>query len=338
MKDRSCSLASLFLASAAFALGASLLPSTAEAGFQWVAPVAQPAPSAVQVPPDVLAPSLPPATPVADAAPQTLSPPFTTTQEAASAEVAGGSADEKPLRGFANNVPLEVALRQVLPPDYAFALADGVDGGHLVSWQGGGLWRQTLQDMLRTANLGAVEQGKNFTIVRAAPAESAAVMPSSELSGDKASVGAPIPLAAPVVDNQPLSLVAPAAEGGASAKQDAMDVAAPPGGVAMMSTPASSPDSSVAPAEVWTANRGESLRTVLEEWSKRANVQVTWQAEYDYPLQASVNLSGSYQDVVRRLLMGFQDAQPQPVAALHESADAGQSVLVVRVRGNNYSD
>lgn len=30
--------------------------------------------------------------------------------------------------------------------------------------------------------------------------------------------------------------------------------------------------------------------------------------------------SGSYQDVVRRLLIGFQDAQPQPVAALHESA------------------
>jgi len=339
MKDRSRSLASLFLASAAFVLGASLLPSPAEAGFQWVAPVAQPAPPAVQSPPDALAPSLSPAAPVADAAPQTLTLPVASTQEPASAEVVVSGADEKPLRGFANNVPLEVALRQVLPPDYTFALGSDVDGGLLVSWQGGGLWRQTLQDMLRAANLGAVEQGRDFTIVHAAvPAVPAPVVPSSELSGDKVGGGAPLPLVAPVSDNQPLSLAAPAIEGGASAKQDAMDVAAPPGGVGMMSMSTPMPDSGALPTEVWTATRGESLRTVLEAWSKRANVQLTWQAEYDYPLQASVNLSGSYPDVVRRLLMGFQDAQPQPVAALHESADAGQSVLVVRVRGNNYSD
>lgn len=277
-------------------------------------------------------PALPPASPAAEDVPLSLSPPAASPKphEAVAPAPAVDSVVERPLRGFANNIPLEVALRQVLPSHYAFALGPDVDGGQLVSWQGGSLWRQTLQDMLRAADLGAVEQDKKVTVVRA----------QKPVFGDSASAtpnGAKQPLEPvwekdSVADRQPLSLVAPNADAVVPVFQAATEVAVPPGGVSGTSALNS------APSEIWTASRGESLRTVLEEWSKRANVQVTWQAEYDYPLQASVNLSGSYQDVVRRLLTGFQDAQPQPVAALHESADAGQAVLVVRVRGNNYSD
>jgi len=345
MKDRSCSPVPLFLASAVFVCGVSLFPSTAEAGFQWVAPVAQPAPAPLVIAPpspEVTMPVLPPAAAVVDSAPQSLVPPVSQTQESSPAVVASPAvaedAAEKPLRGFASDIPLDVALRQILPPDYAFTLGQDVDGGQLVSWQGGGLWRQTLQEMLRVANLGAVEQDKSITIVRA-QGEAVAVVAPAPVSGhpyvqSSSPVSAPPP--APVADNQPLSLVAPSAEPVVSTPQAApVEVAMSPGSAPQAAALVPMPQ---AVAEVWAANRGDSLRTVLEDWSKRANVQVTWQAEYDYPLQASVNLSGSYQDVVRRLLMGFQDAQPQPIAALHESADAGQSVLIVRVRGNNYSD
>jgi len=92
------------------------------------------------------------------------------------------------------------------------------------------------------------------------------------------------------------------------------------------------------PAGTWQAERGDSLRKVLETWAHRAGVEMNWLAEYDYPIQASVSFNGNFEDAVRNLLTGFSDAHPQPIAELHRNQKMGQSVLVVEVRGNSYSD
>jgi type IV pili sensor histidine kinase/response regulator len=103
------------------------------------------------------------------------------------------------------------------------------------------------------------------------------------------------------------------------------------------------PDRAVSKNEIsspstWTAERGDSLRKVLTSWSKRSRVEVEWLAEYDYPLQASVNFVGTYEAAVRALLVGFEEAHPQPVAQLHTNPSMGQRVLVVRARGNSNKD
>jgi Toxin co-regulated pilus biosynthesis protein Q len=90
--------------------------------------------------------------------------------------------------------------------------------------------------------------------------------------------------------------------------------------------------------DTWTASRGDTLHKVLEDWSHRAGAEFEWSAEYDYPLQASVSFTGTYEEAVRSLLSGFEEAHPQPVAELHANPGAGQMVLVIQARGNSYTD
>lgn len=264
--------------------------------------------------------------------------------------------ENRVLQGFANDVPLELALKQIVPPSYSFRAAPGVDMNALVSWHGGQGWRETLQAVLVSQNLAVYEQGSSLMIVQAAAQPAPAPM------------GEPAPLAYMPDSNVPSSVVPsqpvmPAPQDQASlavsAPQNMADIplAAPAqGGVVggeaynlagpdlMLGQPSVvSPDQygaslNAAPQEEWRADKGETLKKVLEEWSERSGVQLAWQAEYDYPLQASVKYTGSFEDAVRSILVAFQEAQPQPIASLHKTGDDAQTVLVVQVRGNNFSD
>lgn len=207
---------------------------------------------------------------------------------------------EKPLAGFAKNIPLSVALRQILPANYSFSLAPDVDTSTAVSWQGGAVWREVLQAMLIGSGLAASEQGNNVNVYRT--------------SG----------FAMNMLDSAPL-VAAPAIAPMPVATQT------------VMMEPA--PESAVGPiVDRWSADAGQTLRAVLEAWCQKAGVQLVWQAEYDYPLQASYATTSTFEDAVRNLLLGFQEAQPQPYASLHNNPSVGQAVLVIEARGNNYSD
>lgn len=87
-------------------------------------------------------------------------------------------------------------------------------------------------------------------------------------------------------------------------------------------------------SDVWKAEPGEHLRSVVKRWCDRANVELVWSTEYDYPVQAGVSLTGSFEEAVRDLLSGFVDAKPQPFGRLHDNPTAGQRTLVVQARGN----
>jgi hypothetical protein len=311
MLDRSLFSLLIFRASVAFVCVLLAFPFSAMAGFQWIPPTpgsgasmqgSEPSSSASQ--------------PVTRA-PQTLQLHQAGAEETSGASVGGHvllppTPDKdkgKPLRGFANNVPLAVALRQILPAEYGFSVDQDVKLSTLVSWQGGRSWRPTLDDMLRSVGLGAREEGKMIQIVRGA------------------SAGGSLPSLQPPYDSKPVPLV--------------------PGGSVNSTMPSSvfvsrafqpAPAHQGSGAGSWTADRGDTLHQVLGRWAQAANVELSWQAEYDYPLQASVTLAGSFEDAVRTLLVGFQEAQPQPVGSLHNGSGAGQTVLVVETRGNNYND
>lgn len=87
-------------------------------------------------------------------------------------------------------------------------------------------------------------------------------------------------------------------------------------------------------SDVWRAEPGEHLRDVIRRWASRAGVELVWSTEYDFPIQAGVSLSGSFEEAVRDLLSGFVDAKPQPFGRLHDNPNAGQRTLVVQTRGN----
>ena len=69
----------------------------------------------------------------------------------------GGSGDSslaQPLRGWANDIPLQMALSQVIPQDWSIQ-ARGVDIGKPVSWRGNKPWIEILSDLTRTGRFNA---------------------------------------------------------------------------------------------------------------------------------------------------------------------------------------
>jgi hypothetical protein len=235
-------------------------------------------------------------------------------------------------------VPLAVALRQVLPPGYGFSIDQDVDLNTLVSFKGGQPWRETLQDMLQPVNLSMREQGQMVSIGHV---QSQAIVPPAPLPEMvSASLPPPSPSYAappPVLSSPPVNMAKPlsASMNTNLPKPELTQPTVPPIHLAPSMTVAASPASAV---DTWTAMRGDTLRKVLGDWSRRAGVEMDWLAEYDYPLQASISFNGTFEAAVRSLLSGFEDAHPQPVAALHANSGAGQTVLVVETRGNSNSD
>ena len=65
---------------------------------------------------------------------------------AARNSVAGGSSF-KLAEGFGSEIPLAMALRQVVPADYAFSFGNGVNPGYRISWNGGKPWNEVVFDL-----------------------------------------------------------------------------------------------------------------------------------------------------------------------------------------------
>lgn len=209
------------------------------------------------------------------------------------------STSDEIVRGFANHVPLAVALRQILPTGYGFSIDQNVDLGVLVSFKGGKPWRETLDEALAPVGLAVHEQGQMVEIgypANKVPTQ-ATMTPNS---GSVATLSS-----APPTSMNALSVM------------DEMPTAGP-----------------IVSDISWNAEPGDTLHKVLEAWSHRANVEFDWLAEYDYPIQASIHLKGKFEDAVRELLIGFESAHPQPIAELHSNSKVGQMVLVVTTRGN----
>ena len=228
------------------------------------------------------------------------------------------------VQGFANQVPLAVALRQLLPPGYGFSVDQNVDLGTLVSFRGGRPWRETLRTAIDPSGLNMYEQGQMITITKAggpALTSSSSVANNVMTNNTMAPLPPPQPMQQLPMDNNPSHLLQP--------PMNVDPVVMPPSVIAANNTPV---------MQSWNADRGDTLHKILESWSRRANVEFEWLAEYDYPMQASYSFNGTFEEAVRSLLTGFEGAHPQPIAQLHTNPSLGQMVLIIETRGNNYSD
>lgn len=85
---------------------------------------------------------------------------------------------------------------------------------------------------------------------------------------------------------------------------------APPKPVATVVAPTAKPLKPVpVPKPVWEAQVGESLRKVIERWSKRANYTVDWVAEdLDYPIDAPLRFQGSFEEAVADIFQLYEKA------------------------------
>lgn len=66
--------------------------------------------------------------------------------------------------GFGRDLPLALALSQIVPPEYKYNFAQNIDAGATVSWQGGKPWNQVLDEMLAPSGMRAVIDGQQVII------------------------------------------------------------------------------------------------------------------------------------------------------------------------------
>lgn len=100
----------------------------------------------------------------ASAAAPVAQPAFTAAPVQAQAAPASAPASGPALEGFGSDIPLVMALQQIVPPDYTYVFAGGVNPGESVSWEGGKGWTQVLNDMLLSKGLGASINGRSIQI------------------------------------------------------------------------------------------------------------------------------------------------------------------------------
>lgn len=353
----------LTLGPAFILFGTLLLPAPAQAGFKWVEPpVKQAPPPAIDYPAVQVITGSDAATSVVTGdvqvimAPDSMAinTPFSSVSTSAEAAVPY-MAPTDVVQGFAENVPLSVALRQILPREVGFSVAQDVSLGTLVSWKGGASWREVLKTMLAPKKLTIKEDNGLVHVVhqtsKAVPAPVFAAQPLIQAPvriQTKAPASRSMIRTTSVdvnVDRKPVAL--------APMTQMRAPVYMPPKptmhptyvrpqntvkNLGFLPTATAAVPAQNRAAQTWVAHKGQMLRAVLMDWGRRANVDVSWQAEYDYPFQASVSAMGTFEDAARKLLAGFDDADPKPVGYLYNNQTAGQRVLVIQTRGNNYAE
>lgn len=239
-------------------------------------------------------------------------------------------AAEPVLEGFADQVPLTVALQQILPQGYTYNLDANVNPGQLVSWRGGRPWTMVLGDMLGTSGLNYNMNDRTVMISgMGAPPMVIGQGAPQMLPPPPQQMQQPMPqpmMQPPMQDAQvaPPQMVAP------QPQVDANGVVQP--------EPLQIENPPLFVPQVWEAHPGQTLRQLLQDWCSRAGVELNWTAEYDYPVMASFNMTGTFEEAVRSLLFGFDDARPVPRARLHYNPAAGQSALIVEASGNHYGE
>lgn len=272
-----------------------------------------------------LAPVVPPPAPVGAAIP--LSP---VVQKPFMMPPASAPVMSDVVTGFGNDLPLYVAIQQVVPSPYKISWNKDVDSSTHVSWTGDRSWKQVLGDMLDKVGLAYDLFEESVTIKRSDKAppsmaeDKVSAIPDDMMGavGTKKMVEAdapPIPMMAQHHD-------APEAP---MAVQDVQPMSVVPPEMETASAPAKDKDAVViAMPTSWHAEKGQTLRETLEAWAKLAHTDIYWLSDYDYRLNEPVTYDGNFDAAVGTLLQRFSGVLPQPYGRLHRNP-GGRAVLVI---------
>ncbi len=270
------------------------------------------------------------------------------------ASAAAQQPSDKPvLEGFGSDMPLALALQQIVPSDYATSFESGVNVGQTVSWDGGKPWDQVINDMLAPLQLQAVIVNKTVHVrspggwrqgdaalvetkpaaardgLRRAnindPGESLQQQAANELSDIATASGGP-------------EKISPAKDHAASKAEPAETETLPTPEQLNTKTPdqapeaqqdvqntaekpalpllAEAPAAGKTPSEPWEAKAGESLRDILTRWSEKAGIELVWMASYDYKIKEDVALKDDFTGAVESVIATGLEAEPSATPEL----------------------
>lgn len=251
-----------------------------------------------------------------------------------------------PVFGFGSDVPLALALQQIVPANYSYAFGKGVNPGEKVSWQSGERWDDVLIAALDGSSMQARLQGQTIVVSNIpqgfspqmaqpmkAPMQTQAQ--SKKLELEPMALQNPEPM--PVATAQPRrsAIVDPKSTASSMPKQ------------ANLATPQSEINPfplgrNYEPVRDWKASKGESLKSVLSRWSRKNKIQMVWGASYDYTVNNDMALKGTMSQALAMLFnhgLGPNAAKPATKLLSKGEPGQGRATLVVqdRTRPNNAS-
>lgn len=219
----------------------------------------------------------------------------------------GSPAPSPALKGWADNVPLSLALNQVVPSGFKVVKQDGFDDSVQVSWKGGKSWTSILSALTFGYKFDAkvdwvkqvVEIGRVGSIQ---PVAVASKEPSKEV-------------AAPLVERTVVSPV----------------VTASPAPVALPPPPPV--------VKTFTTNPQLTLRENVEAWAEQESrsTGVKWTVVWEganYPVAASATFTGDFKDPngpIATIISAYEDSN-QPLYVVITGRDK-----VIQVKNKNYT-
>lgn len=247
------------------------------------------------------------------------------TPMAATPQPAAPDAEEEPqgnfetIEGFGADMPLALALQQVIPQGYAYSFGQGVNPGALVTWDGGKPWNQVISDMLAPHNLAFTIEGSRVHVRQAGTYRQGDAARAEELIR-RASINDP----GEKSQAQAIDLLAgiESAAGEPTTFQAAAGIMGPPNPFAKQDTS----------NKVWSAKAGESLKDTLARWSKDAGIEMIWMASYDHTLKQDVAVEDSFDSAVQIIVANNADAESGPDVHFVQAQTAGNGSLLVKDR------
>lgn len=220
------------------------------------------------------------------------------------------------VEGFGKDIPLAIALRDIVPSHYAFSFSPREIAGTKISWRGGKPWQDVLKDALTAHDLDLAMNEGSILILRKATVVSGKDPETTghTMVANRSGVQSPSLDSAPVVDTNSESSPASSPESLLAAKPDpspallAMDLKA---------------------VRKWEAQPGTTLRETLESWSKESNVELNWSTLYDYPINNAFYFDGEFTQAVDSLLSSYRSENPSPKGRLYPNLPEGPSVLMI---------
>ncbi len=229
-------------------------------------------------------------------------------------DVAQGSPKaEENYEGFGKDLSLVLALRDIVPAQYAYSFSDPSYAGLSVSWRGGKPWQDVLNDALAAHHLTSSVSGQAVVI-----------SPIVEHSKPQE---AQTPLA--VEQQTPVQEEAPNVATDEEAVTPAPTVAQAQPAAAQPAPAVDVPVIQSGLVKTWTARPGYTLKEVMEDWGKISKVEVEWNSPYDYPINNAYLFKGTYEEAVKGLLSQYTRETPRPRGRLYPNLPQGPSVLMI---------
>ena len=217
--------------------------------------------------------------------------------------------------GFGSDIPLALALQQVAPAGYAFSFGETINPGAKVSWDGGDNWVTVMRRMIEPLGLQADISGRVILISHkkhtaaedAVPADIDMIEPAA---GEPTTITAPIePQASAETETVNIQRVSVNDPGQAEQAQPSKTVK-----VLSERQPVAkvAPENPGADSKVWEAEKGASLKSTLESWSKVGGFELKWSAMHDYTLESDILVAGGVKTALKSLMTSGISAEEGP--------------------------